>query len=141
LDFGPIGEPSLRNQIQTYEKHSAHRAHYWRRRPRRCARTNTTSNFPSTETSPIAAGFKAKKPQNPKQQKLCDGLSADRWRRSYARVGAPGTKAGGHLIVNRVANFGTDLLLILLVDDVQMAMVGDASRKCRVRKCWFVGFI
>ena len=108
MDLGPICEPSLRNQIQTYEEHSTHRAHYWRRRPRRCARTNTTVNSPSTETSLIAAGFKAKKPQNPKQQKLYDGRSADRWRRSYARVGAPGTKDGGHLIVNRVAKSEPD---------------------------------
>jgi hypothetical protein len=54
----------------------------------------------------IAAGFKAKKPQNPKQQKLYDGLSADRCSRSYARVGAPSTKDGGHLIVAESQIFG-----------------------------------
>lgn|GEM_PF-6535785 len=127
MDFGPICEPSLRDQIQTYEEHSTYRAHYRRRRPRRCARTNTTSNFPSTETSLIAAGFKAKEPQNPKQQKLYDALSADRCRGSYARLGAPSTKDGGHLIVNRIANFRTDLLLILSVDYVQMAVVGEGQ--------------
>jgi len=63
-------------QPKIYDEHQTHRPHCWRRRPRRCASTNTARNSPSTETSPIAAEFNAKKPQNPKQQKLYDGLSA-----------------------------------------------------------------
>src|SRR6266550_1145118 len=57
-----------------YEEHHTHRAHRWRHRRRRCASTNSVSNSPSTET--FTAGFNAKKPQNPKQQTVCNGLSA-----------------------------------------------------------------
>src|SRR5205823_10241551 len=56
------------------EKHHTHRAHCWRRRPRRCVSTNTASNSPSTETSLIATEFSAKKPQNSKRQKLYGSL-------------------------------------------------------------------
>jgi hypothetical protein len=81
LDFGPIYERRLvwncrrvgtekYNSIYIYEEHHTHRAHWWRRRPRRCVSTNTASNTPSTKTSPIPAEFNAKKPQNLERQKL-----------------------------------------------------------------------
>jgi len=76
-DFGPICKGrSVWNcrrvgtknyTIYIYEEHHTHRAHCWRRRPRRCVSTNTASNSPSTETSLIPAEFSAKKPQNLKQ--------------------------------------------------------------------------
>jgi hypothetical protein len=85
LDFGPICKRrsvwncqpvgTRKVQPQIYEEHHTHRVHRWRHRPRRRASTNSVSNSPSTETF-TAAGFKAKKPQNPKQQKLYAGLSA-----------------------------------------------------------------
>jgi hypothetical protein len=65
-------QPKKYNYI--YEEHHTHRAHCWRRRPRRCFSANTASNSPSTETSLIATEFSAKKPQNLKQQKLYDSL-------------------------------------------------------------------
>ncbi len=68
-------KPKKYNYI--YEEHHTHRAHRWRRRPRRCVSTNTASNSPSTETSPIAAEFNAKKRQNLKRQNLYDSRSPD----------------------------------------------------------------
>jgi hypothetical protein len=61
-------QPKKYNYI--YEEHHTHRAHWLRRRPRRCVSTNTASNTPSTETSLIATEISAKKPQNLEQQKL-----------------------------------------------------------------------
>src|SRR5438309_7397224 len=70
---------ACRNQKKPtiYEEHHTHRAHCWRRRPRRCVITNTASNSPSTDTSLIAAEFNAKKRQNLKRQKLYDSRSPD----------------------------------------------------------------
>jgi hypothetical protein len=72
-----VESSACRNQKgNKYDEHQTHRAHRWRRRPRRCTSTNTAKNSPSTETALTAAEFNAKKRQNPKQQKLYNGLSA-----------------------------------------------------------------
>src|SRR5260370_7479157 len=45
-------------------------------------------------------------------------------------VGAPSTilaKSGGHLIVNRVANFGSDLSLSVSVDGKEVARLGEGQ--------------
>ena len=47
-----------------------------------------------------------------------------------ALVGVPGTilaKSGGHLIVNRVANFGSDLSLSVSVDGKEVARLGEGQ--------------
>ena len=44
-----------------------------------------------------------------------------------SRTSAQSSKDGGHLIVNRVANFGTDLFLDLSIDGVQTAEVREGQ--------------
>ena len=44
-----------------------------------------------------------------------------------SRTSAQSSKDGGHLIVNRVANFGTDLFLSLSIDGVQTAEVREGQ--------------
>jgi hypothetical protein len=44
-----------------------------------------------------------------------------------SRTTAQSSKDGGHLIVNRIANFGTDLYLDLSVDGVQTAEVREGQ--------------
>jgi hypothetical protein len=43
------------------------------------------------------------------------------------RAAVASSKDGGHLIVTRIANFGTDLDLVLSVDGAPLATVGDGQ--------------